>query len=178
MKMARSRTQKKYAKRPKSPIPREQTAAAADYIKDWTTRELGRLQKDNSPVCVPIKNGYMIGLHRVKLNVNKTCDLLDHNQEFVHRFENKISAILYAIYITKKRYYQADEILACDQVINKCYTDMLFLRNTIEQAKQRKDYVTVDIRAPRLEIAETRLNLARDRMSKIHNTAKYYKIWE
>ena len=55
---------------------------------------------------------------------------------------------------------------------------MLSLRSTIEQARKRKDYVTVDTRLPRLEIAETRLNLARDRISKIHKTAKYYKIWE
>ena len=176
--MAKSRTQKKFVKKSQAPVTRELTNAAADYIKDWTTRELGRLKQDKSPVCVPIKNGFMIGLYQIKLNANKTCDLLDHNQEFVHRFENKISAILYAIYITKKRYYQADEILLCDQLINKCYTDMLSLRDTIEKAKKRQDYITVDTRMPRLEIAETRLNLARDRMSKIHNIAKYYKIWE
>jgi hypothetical protein len=55
---------------------------------------------------------------------------------------------------------------------------MLSLRNTIEKARQRGDYVTVDTRMPRLEIAETRLNLARDKISKLHKTAKYYKIWE
>jgi hypothetical protein len=55
---------------------------------------------------------------------------------------------------------------------------MLSLRNIIEKARQRKDYVTVDTRMPRLEVAETKLTLARDKILKMHKTAKYYKIWE
>lgn len=56
--------------------------------------------------------------------------------------------------------------------------DVLSLRNSIEKAKQRKDYITVDTRISRLEVAESLLNLARDRILKMHKTAKYYKIWE
>jgi hypothetical protein len=104
--------------------------------------------------------------------------VLDHNREFVHRFETKISAILYTIYTIKNKYYQADELLFWDREINKNYTDMLALRNTIEKARQRGDYVTVDTRMPRLEVAENRLTLARDKILKMHKTAKYYKIWE
>jgi hypothetical protein len=55
---------------------------------------------------------------------------------------------------------------------------MLALRNTIEKARQRRDYATVDTRLPRLEVAENRLTLARDKILKMHKTAKYYKIWE
>jgi hypothetical protein len=55
---------------------------------------------------------------------------------------------------------------------------MLSLRHAVEEARKRKDYVTVDTRLPRLEMAETRLNLARDKISKIHKTAKYNKVWE
>jgi hypothetical protein len=55
---------------------------------------------------------------------------------------------------------------------------MLNLRRIIEGARQRKDYVTVDSRQPRLEIAEARLTFARDKISKLHKTAKYYKVWE
>ena len=103
---------------------------------------------------------------------------MNQNNEFVQRFENKVSAILYVIYTIKKQYWSADEILVWDKEINKCYTDMLNLRRIIEGARQRKDYVTVDTRLTRLEMAETRLTFARDKISKIHKTAKYYKIWE
>jgi hypothetical protein len=179
MKMARSHTRKKFAKNPRTSVPKEITNVAADYIKQWTSRELGRIQgNEPQPVCVQIKNGYLVGLYRLIVNPNKTCDLFDINRELVHRFESKISAILYAIYTTKRQYAKGDEIISVDRVINKCYTDMLYLRNIIEKAKKQQDYVIVDTRLPRLEIAETSLNLARDRMTKIHNLAKYYKVWE
>jgi len=176
--MVKSHIQKKSAK-PANKEIRAVSNAATDYIKQWTNRELGKLQTEHSsPVCIPVKNGYRIGLYHLTINPNKTCDVLDANQEFVHRFETKISAILYTIYTIKKKFWTADDILACDREINKCYTDMLALRNIIQKARERGDYVTVDTRMPRLEIAETRLNLARDKISKIHKTAKYYKIWE
>lgn len=177
--MVKQHTRKKSANKPTPVVPRNLTNAATDYIKQWTTRELGKLQvEETSPLCVPVKHGYKIGLYQLTVYPNKTCDVLDHNREFVHRFENKISAILYTIYTIKHKYWSADEILLWDREINKSYTDMLSLRRTIEQAALRKDYVTVDTRLPRLEIAESRLTFARDKISKIHKTAKYYKIWE
>ena len=101
----------------------------------------------------------------------------DYTDTLIHRFDNKISAILYTIYTIKRQFKTANDILVCDKEINKCYTDMLALRSTIERARQRQDYVTVDTRMPRLELAETRLTLARDKISKIHKTAKYNKVW-
>jgi hypothetical protein len=179
--MAKSPTRKKFVKQPKRPqqeIPNE-VNAVTDYIKRWTNRELAKIQEEETaPICIPTNDGYRVGQYRLKVHANKTCDVLDHNLEFVHRFEGKISAILYVIYTLKRRYYQADEILELSLEINKCYTDMLSFRWGVEQARQRKDYIAVDNRQARLEIAENRLNIARDRISKIHKTAKYYKIWE
>lgn len=176
--MAKSHTRKKSAKASNHDI-RKLTNATTDYIKQWTERELGKLHvEEKNPICIPVNNGYRIGLYHLRINPNRTCDVLDHNREFVHRFESKISAILYTIYTIKKKYYQADQLLFWDREINKNYTDLLSLRNIVEKARQRKDYITVDTRMPRLEVAETRLNLARDRISKMHKIAKYYKIWE
>ena len=176
--MAKSHTRKKSVK-PATHEIRKLTNAATDYIKQWTERELGKIHvEEKTPVCIPVNNGYRIGLYHLHINPNRTCDVLDHNREFVHRFESKISAILYTIYTLKNKYYQADELLFWDREINKNYTDMLSLRNTIEKARQRKDYATVDTRLPRLEVAENRLTLARDKILKMHKTAKYYKIWE
>lgn len=175
--MAKSRTRKKYAKKPSVVIPQEITSIATDYLKQWTSKELTRIQS-KEVLCVPSRTGYKIGLYQLILNPNKSCDVLNHNQEFVHRFENKISAILYTIYTIKHKYWVADEILHWDQEINKNYTDTVALRRTIEEAKRRKDYFSVDIRLARLEIAETKLNRARDKILKIHKTGKYNKVWE
>ena len=176
--MAKSHTRKKSVKPPNHEI-RKLTNAATDYIKQWTERELGKIHaEEKTPVCIPVNNGYRIGLYHLHVNPNRTCDVLDHNREFVHRFESKISAILYTIYTIKRQYWTADQILCCDSEINKHYMDVLSLRNSIEKAKQRKDYITVDTIISRLEVAESLLNLARDRILKMHKTAKYYKIWE
>lgn len=177
--MAKSRTRKKSAKKPSVVIPREITSVATDYLKQWTAKELTRIQGQSKEVlCVPVRNGYKIGLYQLVVHPNKTCDVLNHNQEFVHRFENKISAILYTIYTIKHKYWMADEILYWDREINKNYTDTVALRRTVEEARRRKDYFSVDIRLARLEIAETKLNYARDKISKIHRTGKYNKVWE
>jgi hypothetical protein len=176
--MAKSHTQKKYAKPAKHEL-RAVSNAATDYIKQWTERELGKIQQEQiSPVCIPVKNGYKIGLYTLTVHPNKTCDVYNHCNEFIHRFENKVSAILYTIYTIKHKYYNADDLLLWDKEINKNYIDMLNLRRIIETANKNKDYATVDIRTARLEIAETKLTLAREKISNLHKTAKYYKIWE
>lgn len=177
--MGKSRTKRKFAKKTSPAIPRDVTNATTDYIKKWTDRELSKIQiEEGAPLCIPVKNGYRIGLYHLQINPNKTCNVLNPNREFIHCFDSKISAILYTIYISKNQYWRSDEILQWDQEINKHYADVANLRHIIEQAQKRKDYVTVDTRMPRLEISETRLNLAREHISKIHKTAKYYKIWE
>ena len=176
--MAKSHTPKKYTKPPRKNIPTEVTQAA-DYIKQWTTRELGKIQHtEPSPVCVPVRNGYKIGLYTLAVHPNKTCDVHNPNGEFIHRFETKISAILYTIYTIKKQYWIADNLLTLSAEINKNYTDMLSLRRSIEHATQRKDYVAVDIKQNRLEIAEFQLKSARDKILKIHKTGKFNKVWE
>ena len=178
MKMVKSPTRKKFNNN-HPVIPRAVSNVAADYIKQWTNRELGRIQTEEvKTVCVPVKNGYRIGLYHLHINPNKTCDVLDPNGEFVHRFENKISAILYTIYTIKQRYWIADNILQLNTEINKNYTDMLSLRRCIDQARLRKDFVAVDIKQNRLEIAEAQLNLFRGKIQQIHRTAKINKVWE
>jgi hypothetical protein len=174
MKMVKSRTRKKSSKSPSKFIPKVVAAEldlAANYIKQWTTRELSKL------VCIPVSDGYRIGLYHIRVYPNKTSDLINPNGEFIHRFEGKISAILYTIYTIKKRYSTATDIINLDTEINKNYTDMLNLRRTIAGAIERQDFVTVDIRQNKLEIVEHDLKVARDKLQQIHRTAKFNKVW-
>jgi hypothetical protein len=180
--MARSRTQKKYAKPTPtifSPFVEKEISNASEKIKKWTKSELARIQRDkNETTCIPVKNGYKIGLYQLHVYPNKTCDVNDHHGELIHRFDNKISAILYTIYRIKSHLKIANEILSLDQEINKNYTDMCSLRSSLDSALKQKDYFKADVRQARLDIAEKRLELAKDKILKIHKTAKYDKVWE
>jgi hypothetical protein len=181
--MVKSYTRRKFVNKKSKPKPPDQltqiTSATTDYIKQWTQRELGKLQENrDTSICIPTKTGYKIGLYNLRVYPNKTCELFDRNDELVHTFENKVSAILYTIYTIKSKYWIADDILTFDTEINKNYTDMLTLRRGIERARKDKDYMSLDIRQNRLEIAEKQLSMARDKIAKIHRTAKLNKVWE
>jgi hypothetical protein len=177
--MARSHTRKKYVK-PAQPRPvHPEIAQATDYIKQWTRNELGRLQRNHdTSICIPTKNGYRIGLYVLQVYPNKICDVYNHNNELVHKFDNKVSAVLYTIYTIKQRFSKADRILALDIEINKIYTELLTYRRRLELAQQQKDFTTVDIRNARIEKAEHQLNRLREEISKIHLEAKYNKVWD
>jgi hypothetical protein len=178
MKMAKSRTRKTSAKK----IPAEiavQLDLVTDYIKQWTDRELENIRTANqTPVCIPVKGGYRLGGYRIQVSANKTAELYNHNRELVHTFDNKVSAVLYTIYMTKQKYKTADEIMFWDKQINKNYTDLLNLKRTAERARRSQDYGTVDIRTARLEIAQANLEFARDKISSLHRLAKFNKVWE
>jgi len=176
--MVKSRTRKKFAKQQLPPDIKKEINAATEHIKQWTNRELANLHiNEQRPICIPIKDGLRIGMYKLRIYPNQMCSVYNQHQELLHTFENKISAILYTIYTIKRRYRSADEILDLDTIINKNYTDMQCLKYTIDCARRRKDYVSVDIRVSRLNIAEKQLELARDKISKIHKTAKYNKVW-
>jgi len=180
--MAKSHTRKKFVKKPNTPSPKEITQVtdlATDYIKHWTRNELGKLQQNrDTSICIPVKNGYKIGLYNLKIHPNKTCDVIDANGELVHTFDNKINAVLYTIYTIKRKYWISDEILVFDKEINKNYVDTLTLRRGIDLALANKDYFKVDVKQARLEIAQKKLELFKEKMMSIHRRAKLNKVWE
>ena len=121
--MAKYYTRKKFVKKSKETSPVQQLSnIATDYIKQWTQKELSRLQENkDTSICIPTKDGYKIGLYALKVYPNKTCEVYNHNSELVHTFESKVSAVLFTIYTIKHQYRAADEILQLDTIINKNY---------------------------------------------------------
>lgn len=157
---------------------RAELNAVTDYIKHWTQRELAKLQHlERKPICIPISNGYKIGLYELSLNSNKTCNVLNSNKELVHTFDNKINAVLYTMYTIKNQLKTADEILHLDSEINKHYTDIQALRRRQDVARANKEFDIVDIRQARLEMMSKQLEMARDKLLKIRLHAKYNKVW-
>jgi hypothetical protein len=176
--MAKSRTRKKSNRSNLPPESRIITDLATSYLKYWTNRELGIMQREErNPICLPTNNGYKIGLYTLNINKNRTCEVFDPNHQSVHTFDDKISAILYVIYTIKNRFNTAWEILALDKEINKNYADMQAMQRSQQQARVKKDYEIVDIRQARLEIAEKQLEIARSKILKIQTHAKYNKVW-
>jgi len=157
---------------------KHEISKATDKIKSWTRRQLGAYQNDRNPVCIPIKDGYKIGLYRLHVYPNKTCEVYDRNDELVHLFENKVNAVLYTIYTIKMNTEMSNEILTLDSEINRNYNDMLLMRRGIASAVKQKDFFAVDAKQARLDIVEKRLQLARNKMEKIHLIAKSAKIWQ
>lgn len=176
--MAKSSIRKKYVEE----TPREILETidyAASYIKDWTNKEIVRIRTEkDTPIIVATKNGYKIGRFRLQVLQNKTCEVYNAHNELIHRFENKVSAVLFTIYTSKSFYRSADQILMWDTEINKNYTDVLSLRRAVTGAIKINDYDLADIRQSRLEIAQSRLENARNKISNLHKQAKYNKVWE
>jgi hypothetical protein len=151
---------------------------ATRQIKNWTTQEITHLHKvDRTPVCVPTSDGYRIGLYKLNCQDNR-YRLYDASQIFVHEFDSKASAVLYAIFSIKNNVIKAAEILDLDQDINKNYMDVVMLSRRITGLQRQNDWTGAEIREYRLEIAQRRLEALRDKISKIHRSAKYNKIWD
>lgn len=179
--MVKSHTQKKHTSKKKAVLPPIMVNAidqATEKIKQWTRHELARLHQDRNTSCIPIRNGYKIGLYTLEIFPNKTCIVRDHNNESLHTFDTKLSAILYTIYRIKCQFTVSEQILLLDREINKNYVDTQTLTHGIDSARKLRDYVKVDAGLARLELSQKRLDLARDKISKIHRLAKYTKIWE
>ena len=166
---------------PAEPTPRIaqiDAEQATRQIKNWTKSEITHLHKVNrTPVCVPTSDGYRIGLYKINCQDNR-YRLYDADQQFIHEFDSKASAVLYAIYVIKNNVQKATEILDLDQDINKNYMDVVMLSRKIAGLQRQADWIGAEIREYRLEIAERRLESLRDEISKIHRSAKYNKIWD
>jgi 23S rRNA U2552 (ribose-2'-O)-methylase RlmE/FtsJ len=126
---------------------------------------------------VPTSDGYRIGLYKLNCQDNR-YRLHGADQMLIHEFDSKASAVLYAIFSIKNNITKAAEILDLDQDINKNYMDVVMLSRRITGLQRQSDWIGAEIREYRLEIAERRLEALRDKISKIHRSAKYNKIWD
>jgi len=178
---ARTKSSVKTSK-PKTPATSKITEIDAEQatrqIKNWARQEITHLhQVDRTPVCVPTSDGYRIGLYKLNCQDNR-YRLHGADQIFIHEFDSKASAVLYAIFSIKNNITKAAEILDLDQDINKNYMDVVMLSRRITGLQRQSDWIGAEIREYRLEIAERRLEALRDKISKIHRSAKYNKIWD
>lgn len=186
MKQAKSRTKRKHKKMPYERLgfSRGQIEQAAEattaYLKDWTTKELRNIRlTENVPVCIPIgKHGFLVGKYHVE-NINGECwRVLDHNQEEVHNFCRKLSAIYYCVANELRMYGLARQLQMSDSLVSKLELDQDYYQHTIKVSLKKQDYFRADVAKLRQINTQYALRPALEELQKTINIAKYLKVQE
>lgn len=159
----------------------EQAArATTEYLKEWTDRELQDLVLNQKiPVCLPIGDrGFLIGRYRMYPIGKHTWRVLDNNQEFVHDFSRKLSAVFYCLTTQLNKLNLAREILTADTAVGKLELDQDYYMYSIKNYTKKQDFFRVDLAKLRYIQAEHDLGFANQELEKTINTAKYLKVQE
>ena len=153
--------------------------AAALYISQWTEQELQTITKnERMPYIWPIEGvGYIIGHYRV-LNNKGSWQVRTRENDLIHAFSEKLSAIFYVLCEVTKRYRLSHNLLLADQTVNKLRNDIVYYEASIKRAKTAKKYDDVDIWKARLGEAILKLTVANEELRKTLTSAKYIKYWE
>lgn len=149
-----------------------------DYLKNWTTKEIKRLAlQENVPVFLPIGNhGYFIGRFRLNLLEANCYEVLDHNNELIHQFCRKQSAIFYCIARQANKSQIADKLLKIDVNVGKLESDRKYYEIARIKSSKKKDYFKVDLLTARSFDTELKLNEAIQELEKTINIAKYLQV--
>lgn len=159
----------------------EQAArATTEYLKEWTDRELQHLVLEQKiPVCLPIGDrGFLIGRYQMRPIGNHTWRVLDNNQEFVHDFSRKLSAVFYCLTTQLNKLNLAREILTADTSVGKLELDQDYYMYSIKNYTKKQDFFRVDLAKLRYIQAQHDLRFANQELEKTINTAKYLKVQE
>jgi hypothetical protein len=159
----------------------EQAArATTEYLKAWTDRELQHLtQEKKIPVCLPIgDHGFLIGRYRMQSIGKHTWRVLDNNQEFVHDFSRKLSAVFYCLTSQLNKLNLAREILTADTAVGKLELDQDYYMYSIKNYAKKQDFFRVDLARLRYIQAQHQLRFANQELEKTINIAKYLKVQE
>lgn len=163
---------------------REQVEQAADattqFLKAWTDRELQDLVLNQKiPVCLPIGDrGFLIGRYRMHLIGKHTWRVTDNNQEFVHDFSRKLSAVFYCLTTQLNKLNLARSILLADTAVGKLELDQDYYMYSIKNYTKKQDFFRVDLAKLRYIQAQYELQYANQELEKTINTAKYLKVQE
>lgn len=153
-------------------------SAAAQYVSAWTQQEFSRIAKNKHvPVIWPLPSGgYRIGLWSVVPN-RGYWQLLNCNQDLVHEFDNKQSAIFYCLCEQVRSYYIADKIKSADAEVKRFRNELIHYEHSLDRAYKNNNTAGISIWTARLEDAKLRFELAQKTLKKSIESAKYLKLW-
>jgi hypothetical protein len=188
--MAKSHTTKKrYHKHNKNDALKKQAESRAvaevtanvmaRFLDHWTQQELEALGRQNSVLCMEIKEGvYRIGKFYVTQNDAELWQVNNQYGDFVHKFYSKQAAVFYCLYDTRHKYNQARELLFGDQRLYSLKNQIDQYYVLLKKAIERRDEWRQDLYLARLSHTRPLFVDARDRLQKTIAHAKYSKIWE
>jgi hypothetical protein len=113
---------------------------------------------------------YPVGKH--------TWRVLDNNQELVHDFSRKLSAVFYCLTTQLNKLNLARSILTADTAVGKLELDQDYYMYSIKNYAKKQDFFRVDLAKLRYIQAEHELRFANQELEKTINTAKYLKVQE
>jgi hypothetical protein len=164
---AKYHTRKKFSNQQKKLVN-----LAANYIIDWTKKELNKYK--NKPVVIQVGDyGFLVGKFKIT-GVTKNCwSVNDNDGQLVHYFISKTNAILFCMCETTQDFDSARELLELDSRIGK-------LENDLEQYQfgitTSKDKFKKDLFLNRYLDTRYQYKAQNDLLKKTLKLAKYTKF--
>lgn len=161
----------------KRKLGKKLVALAIDKINVWAATQFDEIRyKSNYPVCVQTSpTQWIVGYYELnKLGEHRFQLVL--NDEQVHTFYSKQSAIFYAVFNSQGYYKTGDKILNHDSQVLKFSDDVDLFKFRLY--KRNLDSFKYDLYINRLSDAENKLKYAREELTKTIQSAKYMKVWD
>lgn len=161
----------------KSKLGKKLIDLAIRKIDHWAEAQFNEIRyKSNYPVCVQTSpTQWIVGRYEVKkVGEHRFCLL--SNDELVHTFYSKQSAMFYAVFNSQGYFKTGDTILSHDSRVLKFSDDVDLFK--FKLYKRNLDSFKYDLYVNRLSEAENKLKCAREDLTKTIQSAKYMKVWD
>jgi hypothetical protein len=155
-------------------------AAAAQYISAWTQREFSRLNNNNKnlPLIWPLpRGGYQIGMFHITPRLGY-WELTTRNQDRIHVFDSKQSAIFYCLCEHVRLGSIAARIQDADTEVLRLKNDVTHYEASLDRARKNSRLDGISIWSARLADARLRLQISQTELNKHILQAKNLKIWQ
>lgn len=145
------------------------------YIHNWTKNEIKHISKDKTIIIKNNEGSYTVGTFSIKKVNDLTWKVEDVNKELVYNFSKKLSALMYCIMFSLKKYHNATEILDLDLDTNTLEAEFELFSNLLKISIKHKDDFKIDLYTARLNLVKSRLISVQNKLSKTLKNAKYIK---
>lgn len=159
---------------------RADLAVAVKSIHHWTKAQLNKIKTNEKvPVCVPIgTNRLLVGSYYVEKITDRVWRVKDNNQEFVHDFVSRPSAVFYCVCVQTNQLPLSNKLLKYDNQLGLLEADFSLLKIRFKQAQTKKDSFYIQLYAAKLAQIIVQQKEARHLLEKTLKSAKYLKLWE
>ena len=179
--MAASPTTKKRVKKIARQMAEVQVAEElfGHYLNYWTQKEVSTLVKNGVLVVLPLEHrqGYQVGKYHIWKH-NDSWIVLNIGNDSSIRFRDRLAAVFYSVFESRKLFHRAQEIWQADQLVRRLDYDQSFYRHKYKKACELHNEFAQDLYQARLSDVVPQLDFAQEHLQKMIKSAKYIKIWD